>query len=139
MTDRAFRKGQPLWLSRLEKSLHRPAAHAFTYPAFCLRLPLSRLPALDAAGIACNRRGAVSFHDRDHGPRDGGALLPWIRELLTLYSAFREARPSPLAPLPVEYSDFARWQSARLRGPRLTMLLDFWRRRLDGAAHPGPA
>ena len=64
---------------------------------------------------------------------DGWSFGVFGRELLALYSAFREGRPSPLAPLTVEYSDFARWQSARLRGPRLTLLLDYWRRRLDGA------
>ena len=60
----------------------RPAVNAFTYPAFCLRLPLSQLPALASRGIAWNRRGALSFHDRDHGARDGSPLLPWIRGLL---------------------------------------------------------
>ena len=60
----------------------RPAQHAFTYPAFCLRLPLSQLGMLERRGIAHNRRGIVSFHDRDHGPCDGSALLPWIRALL---------------------------------------------------------
>ena len=59
----------------------RPAQHAFTYPAFCLRLPLSDLNALASQGIAHNRRGLVSFHDRDHGPCDGRPLLPWIRAL----------------------------------------------------------
>jgi len=60
----------------------RPARHAFTYPAFCLRLPLSQLPMLERAGVARNRRGIVSFHERDHGPCDGTALEPWIRALL---------------------------------------------------------
>jgi uncharacterized protein len=60
----------------------RPAAHAFSYPAFCLRLPLSRLSELPALGISHNARGLVSFHDRDHGPRDGTPLEPWIRDLL---------------------------------------------------------
>ncbi len=60
----------------------RPAWHAFTYPAFCLRLPLSQLASLGRRGIAHNRRGVVSFHDRDHGPCDGSPLLPWIRALL---------------------------------------------------------
>jgi uncharacterized protein len=60
----------------------RPARHAFTYPAFCLRVPLSQLPTLDDRGIARNRSGLVSFHDRDHGPCDGGALEPWVRALL---------------------------------------------------------
>ena len=60
----------------------RPAANAFTYPAFCLRLPLSQLSALAARGVAWNRRGLVSFHDRDHGPRDGTPLAAWIRDIL---------------------------------------------------------
>jgi DUF1365 family protein len=60
----------------------RPARHTFTYPAFCLRLPLSQLDVLDRHGIAHNCRGIVSFHDRDHGPCDGSPLLPWIRALL---------------------------------------------------------
>ena len=60
----------------------RPARHAFTYPAFCLRLPLSQLSMLERSGIARNRRGLLSFHDRDHGPCDGSPLLPWIRSLL---------------------------------------------------------
>jgi DUF1365 family protein len=60
----------------------RPAHHAFTYPAFCLRVPLSRLEELEAHGIAHNRRGIVSFHDSDYGPGDGTPLLPWIRSLL---------------------------------------------------------
>ena len=60
----------------------RPRRHAFTYPAFCLRLPLSQLPMLEQSGIARNRRGLVSFHDRDHGPCDGRPLEPWIRSLL---------------------------------------------------------
>jgi DUF1365 family protein len=60
----------------------RPALHAFVSPAFCLRLPLSRIGTLPAHGIAYNAPGLVSFHDRDHGPRDGSPLLPWIRALL---------------------------------------------------------
>jgi len=60
----------------------RPVANAFTYPAFCLRVPLSRLAELPAGGVRWNRPGALSFHDRDHGPRDGSPLLPWVRRLL---------------------------------------------------------
>jgi len=61
---------------------NRPVVHAFTYPAFCLRLPLSRLAELSQSGIRWNRRGLVSFHDRDHGPRDGSALDAWARGVL---------------------------------------------------------
>ena len=60
----------------------RPAANAFTYPAFCLRLPLSALDTLEAHGVARNRAALVSFHDRDHGAGDGVPLERWIRDLL---------------------------------------------------------
>lgn len=60
----------------------RPARNAFVYPAFCLRLPLSRLDHLAGTGIGYNRGLGVAFHDADHGPRDGSPLLPWIRALL---------------------------------------------------------
>jgi len=67
---------------RIMHRRRRPAENAFSYPAFCLRLPLSRLDDLPAFGIARNRRGLLSFDDRDHGARDGSPLLPWIRALL---------------------------------------------------------
>ncbi len=60
----------------------RPSANEFTYPAFCLRLPLSRLDQLAKSGVHWNRPGLVSFHDCDHGPRDGSGLQAWLRGLL---------------------------------------------------------
>ena len=60
----------------------RPVVNEFSYPAFSLAIPLSKLADLPSAGIPWNRSALVSFHDRDHGPCDGGALLPWIRALL---------------------------------------------------------
>ena len=61
----------------------RPAANAFTYPAFCLRLPLSQLAALPARGIARNRRGARRRSTIATTVRATAApLVPWIRALL---------------------------------------------------------
>jgi DUF1365 family protein len=57
----------------------RPVGNKFTYDAFSLALPLSRLDDLPLLGLAHNRRALVSFFDRDHGERDGSALEPWIR------------------------------------------------------------
>lgn len=60
----------------------RPAANAFAYRGFCLRLPLSRLAELPSRGVALNTRGAIAFHDRDHGARDGTPCEAWIRAIL---------------------------------------------------------
>jgi uncharacterized protein len=60
----------------------RPALHAFSYPVFFVRLPLRQLAAAENAIFGVDRAGLMSFHQRDHGPRDGSGLLPWIQRLL---------------------------------------------------------
>lgn len=59
----------------------RPANHKFTYPLFCLRIPLERLSDV-AQQISVNRAGLVSFQEHDHGPRDGSSTLAWVRKIL---------------------------------------------------------
>ena len=62
----------------------RPRRHAFAYPTFFLMLPMRSLPGADSA-LAVNRRGAISFHDVDHGDgrgADHGGALAWVDELL---------------------------------------------------------
>ena len=61
----------------------RPAHHQFTYPLFCLRIPLGKLGEIGQQ-MAVNRRGFVSFQERDHGARDGSSCLTWIKNVLTL-------------------------------------------------------
>ncbi|MGE0723285.1 MAG: DUF1365 domain-containing protein [Alphaproteobacteria bacterium] len=63
--------------------MHRrlaPFPHAFRYRIFALVVDLDELPALARALrlFAYNRAGLFSFHDRDHGPRDGSPLRPWV-------------------------------------------------------------
>jgi uncharacterized protein len=60
----------------------RPASHAFTYPLFCLRLPLSRLDMIDPRALPINRRGLIAFIERDHGSKDGQPLFAWAKQLL---------------------------------------------------------
>ncbi len=59
----------------------RPANHKFTYPLFCLRIPLGKLGDV-AQQMAVNRAGLVSFQERDHGARDGSSTLAWLRKIL---------------------------------------------------------
>ena len=53
-------------------------------------------------------------------------------ELRQLYDAYLRAEPSPLADLPVQYSDYALWQSKWLQGAVLKGEVDFWRQQLAG-------
>ncbi len=54
-------------------------------------------------------------------------------EIHAAYEAFAAGRPSPLAELPIQYADYARWQRRRLSGEALDRALGYWRDRLEGA------
>lgn len=58
----------------------RPFGHRFDYRVFSLLLDLDELPELSRRLplFSHNRWNLFSFHDRDHGARDGGLLRPWI-------------------------------------------------------------
>ncbi|MBO4208621.1 condensation domain-containing protein, partial [Micromonospora echinofusca] len=61
---------------------------------------------------------------------DGWSVGVLARELGALYPALVAGAPSPLAPLPVQYADFALQQRDRAAG--WTGQLDYWRDRLAG-------
>ena len=60
----------------------RPKVNAFVYPVFYVQLPLRDLGSADCAVFGVDRAALLSFRSRDHGPRDGSPLLPWIENLL---------------------------------------------------------
>jgi DUF1365 family protein len=62
----------------------RPARNSFRYPVYYLGADLDELDQLDAnlRWFSHNRGNVVSLWDRDHGPRDGTALRPWIDALV---------------------------------------------------------
>ena len=60
----------------------RPVINSFTYPVFYVQLPLKELNATGGAFFSIDRFNLLSFYQKDHGPRDGTALLPWIQSLL---------------------------------------------------------
>ena len=60
----------------------RPTVNAFVYPVFFIQLPLADLSAGNGPIFSVDRNNLLSFHQKDHGPRDGSPLLPWIQSLL---------------------------------------------------------
>jgi len=68
-----------------------------------------------------------------HIVSDGWSLGVLFREVGALYDAFHRGGPSPLAPLPVQYADFAVWQRTWLQGAELERQLRYWREQLAGA------
>jgi amino acid adenylation domain-containing protein len=77
---------------------------------------------------------------------DGWSNEVLMRELTTLYRAFVAGQSSPLAPLPIQYADYALWQRQWLQGDTLEEHLAYWRTHLAKVPplalptdHPRPA
>ncbi|HZF13303.1 MAG TPA: amino acid adenylation domain-containing protein, partial [Thermoanaerobaculia bacterium] len=68
-----------------------------------------------------------------HIAADGWSVTVFLRELTALYGAFVRGLPSPLPELPIQYSDFVRWQRDWLTDETLERQLVYWRQALDGA------
>jgi amino acid adenylation domain-containing protein len=75
----------------------------------------------------------VLFLALHHIVTDGWSMGVLVRELGTLYGAFSRGQPDPLAPLPVQYADYAAWQRRWIEGEVLRAQGDYWRRTLSGA------
>jgi hypothetical protein len=71
-----------LYLGHVMHRRLRPVVHAFVYPVFYVQLPVRDLAAAQCGVFSVDRRNLLSFHSRDHGPRDGSPLLPWIEGVL---------------------------------------------------------
>ncbi|WP_250634601.1 non-ribosomal peptide synthetase, partial [Pinirhizobacter soli] len=65
-----------------------------------------------------------------HIVSDGWSMGVVAREMVALYGAFIEGRPSPLPELPIQYADFAHWQREWLKGEVLERQLGYWKRQL---------
>ena len=71
-----------LFLGKIMHKRHLPVEHAFTYSFFMLCLPLTAFNEIKIPFLGINCANLFSFHEKDHGPLDGSALLPWIKNIL---------------------------------------------------------
>lgn len=75
------RSGAQIGIGQVHHRRLRPRENSFAYRTWFLMLPLRALRRDGDGALVRNRRGLVSFHDRDHG--DGRAdALAWIDGLL---------------------------------------------------------
>ena len=63
----------------------KPKEHFFKYKVFSLFLDLSELNELDDKlnFFSLNKFNLISFHEIDHGNRDGSSLLDWVKNNLS--------------------------------------------------------
>jgi non-ribosomal peptide synthetase component F len=103
-------------------------AHAHEHQRFdlgsgeLLRVLLVRLAADEHAVLAV-------MH---HITSDGWSMGIINQEMVALYHAFADGRPSPLPEPALQYADYAVWQRAWLTEEREREQIEFWRERLHG-------
>src|SRR5215813_12705730 len=78
-------------------------------------------------------RDTVMLLVMHHIVSDGWSLAVLFHELTTLYEAFAKSQPSPLPPLSIQYTDFARWQHEPEQEAKRQTDLRFWKAELAGA------
>ncbi|WP_185964339.1 non-ribosomal peptide synthase/polyketide synthase [Aliikangiella marina] len=69
-----------------------------------------------------------------HSIADGWSQAVLLKELSTLYSAFKNNQTNPLKPLSFQYADYAQWQREYLSKEKLTPHLNYWRQQLADLA-----
>ena len=75
----------------------------------------------------------ILVHVEHHLLHDGWSFNTFLKELIDLYRAFSQGKPSPLAELPIQFTDFARWQRQWMQGEVATTQLAYWKEKLEGS------
>jgi amino acid adenylation domain-containing protein/non-ribosomal peptide synthase protein (TIGR01720 family) len=107
----------------LERTLAQELTSAFD---------LSRGPLTRAALVRLAEDDHVLLLCQHHIVTDGWSVRVLVDELAALYQANVSGTPAGLAPLPIQYPDFAVWQCDRVSGPAFDEHLRYWKRKLDG-------
>ena len=77
----------------------------------------------------------VTMH---HSVSDGWSLGVFFRELTAFYDGFTDNQQAELAPLAIQYADYAKWQRDWLSGETLKQQLHYWCEQLSDMAVESP-
>ncbi|GAA2264401.1 hypothetical protein GCM10010430_56330 [Kitasatospora cystarginea] len=103
-----------------------PYAQAFAARPFDLELD----ELFRASVLRVTRQEHVLLLCLHHIVSDGWSTALLWQEVTALYTAFRVGQGSPLAPLPIQYADFAAWQTEWLDGDGIRPQLAYWTEQL---------
>ncbi|MBL6449160.1 amino acid adenylation domain-containing protein [Fulvivirga sp. 29W222] len=93
---------------------------------------LEKGPLLRAKLVQLEEGKHLFVFNMHHIISDGWSLIVLIREMTELYNARIEGAESPLAPLHIQYKDYAHWQNQQLRGESLKVYQQYWHNQFKG-------
>jgi amino acid adenylation domain-containing protein len=95
---------------------------------------LARGPLLRAHLVRLDEGEHAILLAQHHIVSDGWSVGLFLREIVTLYQAFRRGLPSPLREPEIQYADFAVWQRRWLSGKDLESQVAYWSQQLRGVS-----
>ena len=120
-------------LSMQAEPEQRQAVRQMLQEASARRFELERGPLIRGLLVKLGERQHLLWVSMHHIVSDGWSMGVLTDEVARLYAAFSQGQADPLAPLPVQYGDYAHWQRQWLSGERLDAQLGFWKEYLAGA------
>jgi amino acid adenylation domain-containing protein len=123
-------------LSRLDGAARDSALRNLLDAEAAAPFDLRRGPVLRAGLVALAADDHVLWLTLHHIVSDGWTMGVLVRELDSLYSAYRDGQPSPLPEPALHYADFAAWQRDPVRAAEWRGQLAYWQEQL--APPPAP-
>jgi acyl-CoA synthetase (AMP-forming)/AMP-acid ligase II len=108
------------------------AAHKIVQEEVLHPFDLGKGPLIRARLLRLSGRRHLLLVSMHQAICDGWSLGVLVEELIALYDAFHAGVDSPLAPLPIQYADFAHWQRHWESHADMVGQLAYWREQLRG-------
>ncbi|WP_369303278.1 amino acid adenylation domain-containing protein [Pseudomonas sp. N2-5-1-1] len=93
---------------------------------------LQRGPLLRVSLLALSADEHVLVLVQHHIVSDGWSMAVMVQELMQLYAAYSQGQDCTLAPLPIQYADYALWQRSWMEAGEKARQLGYWRELLGG-------
>ncbi|ARU63540.1 hypothetical protein CBW65_22920 [Tumebacillus avium] len=98
-----------------------------------LPFDLEQGPLMRAQLIRLSEQDHLLLLNMHHIVSDGWSMSVFLQELAELYEAHVQGREHQLAPLPIQYADFAAWHRAWMQGDVFEEQLAYWKQKLSGS------
>ena len=117
-------------LQAVPKSKREAVGHQLVQDEVLHSFDLAQGPLLRARLVRIAEREHLLLLAMHQVVCDGWSLGVLVGELPALYDAFCAGKVSPLAPLPIQFADFASWQRHWQSHPDIIAQLAYWREQL---------
>ena len=93
---------------------------------------LAEGPLLRARLLQLEDERYIFLFTTHHIISDGWSMVVMVRELIGLYQSFKHGASHPLAPLGIQYKDYAAWQQEQLSGDHVSAHQSWWLEQFSG-------